>query len=176
MYFEQKVSSMAWTSCWAMGATIIKLGELGSQRIGTSALSWFQHYLEQHPHDFSFLVDQGIWKTRTQDNSYPGQLVPRTTRTQDNSYPGQLVPKTTRTQDNSYPGQLVPKTTRIQDNSYPCGMISYISYHSISYIISYHISYHISKLHVLGFALENKTQSSFFHEIWPRNLVVNQRL
>ena len=51
---------MAWTSCWAMGATIIKLGELGSQRIGTSALSWLQHYLEQHPHDFSFLVDQ-VW-------------------------------------------------------------------------------------------------------------------
>ena len=60
MYFEQKVPSMAWTSCWAMGATIIKLGELGSQRIGTSALSWLQHYLEQHPHDFSFLVDQ-MW-------------------------------------------------------------------------------------------------------------------
>ena len=57
MYFEQKVSFVAWTSCWAMGATIIKLG---SQRIGTSALSWLQHYLEQHPHDFSFLVDQ-VW-------------------------------------------------------------------------------------------------------------------
>ena len=27
----------------------------------------------------------GIWTTPTQDNSYPGQLVPRTTRTQDNS-------------------------------------------------------------------------------------------
>ena len=50
----------------------------------------------------------GLWTTRTQDNSYPGQLVPKTTRTQDDSYPGQLVPKTTRTQDNSYPGQLVP--------------------------------------------------------------------
>ena len=60
MYFEQKVSSMAWTSCWAMGATIIKLGILGPQRIGTSALSWLQHYLEQHPHDFSLLVDQ-VW-------------------------------------------------------------------------------------------------------------------
>ena len=32
----------------------------------------------------------------------------------DNSYPGQLVPKTTRTQDNSYTGQLVPKTIRTQ--------------------------------------------------------------
>ena len=61
----------------------------------------------------------GLWTTRTQDNSYPGQLVPKTTRTQDNSYPRQLVPRTTRTQDNSYPGQLVPKTTRTQDNSYP---------------------------------------------------------
>ena len=60
----------------------------------------------------------GLWTTRSQDNSYPGQLVPKTTRTQDNSYPGQLVPKTTRTQDNSYPRQLVPKTTRTQDNSY----------------------------------------------------------
>ena len=39
----------------------------------------------------------GIGTTRTQDKSYPGQLVPMTTRTQDNSYPGQLVPKTTRT-------------------------------------------------------------------------------
>ena len=60
MYFEQKVSCMTWTSCWAMGATIIKFGELGSQRICTSALSWLQHYLEQHPHDFSFLVDH-VW-------------------------------------------------------------------------------------------------------------------
>ena len=59
----------------------------------------------------------GIWTTRTQDNSCPGQLVPRTTRTKVNSYPGQLVPKTTRaqdnsSQDNSYPGQLVTKSTR----------------------------------------------------------------
>ena len=61
----------------------------------------------------------GLWTTRTQDNSYPGQLVPKTTRTQDNPYPRQLVPKTTRTQDNSYPRQLVPRTTRTQDNSYP---------------------------------------------------------
>ena len=96
---------------------------------------------------------EGIWTTRTQDNSYPGQLVPRTTRTQDNSYPGQLVPKTTRTQDNSYPGQLVPKTTRIQDNSYPCGMISYISYHIISYRISYHIIYHIIYLSYMSWVL-----------------------
>ena len=35
----------------------------------------------------------------------------RTTRTQDNSYPRQLVPKTTRTQENSYPRQIAPKTT-----------------------------------------------------------------
>ena len=33
----------------------------------------------------------------------------------------------------------------------------------------------ISKLHVMDFALENMTQRSFFHHIWPRNLVVNQR-
>ena len=61
----------------------------------------------------------GIWTTRTQDNSYPGQLVPRTTRTKDNSYPGRLVPRTIRTQDDSYPGQLVPKTTITKDDSYP---------------------------------------------------------
>ena len=48
-------------------------------------------------------VVTGVWTTRTQDNSYPGQLVPKTTRTQDDSYLRQLVPKTTRTQDNSYP-------------------------------------------------------------------------
>ena len=48
----------------------------------------------------------GIWTTRAQDNSYPGQFVPKTTRTQDNSNPWQLVP-----------GQDVPWTTRIQDNS-----------------------------------------------------------
>ena len=60
----------------------------------------------------------GLWTTRTQDNSYPGQLVPKTTRTQDNLYPRQLVPKTTRTQDNSYPGQLVPRTTRTQEFGY----------------------------------------------------------
>ena len=62
------------------------------------------------------------------DNSYPSQLAPRTTRIQDNSYPGQLVPRqlvprTTSTQVNSYPGHLVPRplvpmTIRIQDNSY----------------------------------------------------------
>ena len=34
----------------------------------------------------------------------------------------------------------------------------------------------ISKLHVMDFALENMTQRSFFHQMWPRNLVVNQRL
>ena len=34
----------------------------------------------------------------------------------------------------------------------------------------------ISKLHVIDFALENMTQRYFFHQIWPRNLVVNQRL
>ena len=33
----------------------------------------------------------------------------------------------------------------------------------------------ISKLLVIDFfALENMTQRSFFHQIWPRNLVVNQ--
>ena len=69
--------------------------------------------------DNSYPIQLVARATRSQDNSYPGQLVPKTTRTQDNSYPGQLVPKTTRTQDNSYPGQLVPKTTRTQDNSYP---------------------------------------------------------
>ena len=50
----------------------------------------------------------------TQDNSYPGHLVPKTTR-----YPGQLVPRTPRTHDNSHPRRLVPRTTRTQDNSYP---------------------------------------------------------
>ena len=43
------------------GDNIIKLGELGSQRIDTSG------YPEQHSHDFSFLVDQGwiynLWFT-----------------------------------------------------------------------------------------------------------------
>ena len=43
-------------------------------------------------------IQEGIFTTRTQDNSYPRQLVPRTTRTQDNSCPGQLIPRTTRTQ------------------------------------------------------------------------------
>ena len=62
--------------------------------------------------------------TRTQDNTYPGQLVSKTTRSQDNSYPGQLVTKTTRTkitltQENSYPGKIVLKETRTQDNLYP---------------------------------------------------------
>ena len=71
----------------------------------------------------------GIWTTRTQNNSYPRQLVPNTTRTQDNSYQSQLVPMTTRTQDNSYPGQLVPRqlvprTTRNQINSYPGHLVS----------------------------------------------------
>ena len=59
------------------------------------------------------------------DNSYPGQLVPKTTRTQDHSYPRQLVPRTTRTQDNSYPRRLVPRTTRTQDNSYPGQLVPY---------------------------------------------------
>ena len=63
-------------------------------------------------------LGHGLWTTRTQDNSYPGQLVPKTTRTQDNSYPRRLVPKTTRTQENSYPGQLVPRTTRTQQFGY----------------------------------------------------------
>ena len=56
-----------------------------------------------------------IWTPRTQDNSYPGQLVPRTTGTQGDLCPRQLVPRTTRTLDESYPGQLLPKTTRTQD-------------------------------------------------------------
>ena len=33
-----------------------------------------------------------IMDNRTQDNSYTGQLVPRTTRTQNISYPWQLMP------------------------------------------------------------------------------------
>ena len=61
----------------------------------------------------------GLWSTRTQDISYPRQLVPKTTRTQDISYRRQLVPKTTSTQDNSYPGQLVPS----QGDSYPRQLI-----------------------------------------------------
>ena len=69
------------------------------------------------------LPPMGIWTTRTQDNSYPGQLVPKTTHTQSISYPSQLVPRTTRTQDNPYRGQLVPKTTRTQDNSYPSQLV-----------------------------------------------------
>ena len=60
----------------------------------------------------------GIWTTRTQDNSYPSQLVPRTIRTQVNSYPERLVPKSTRTQVTSCPGQLVHRMIRTQDNSY----------------------------------------------------------
>ena len=70
-----------------------------------------------------------VWTTRAQDNSYPGQLAPKTTCTQVNPYPRQFVPKTTRTQDNSYPRNPIPRTTRNQvnvprsprnqDNSYP---------------------------------------------------------
>ena len=37
-----------------------------------------------------------------------GQFAPKTTRTQDNSYPRQLVPRTIRTQDNSYPSTSCP--------------------------------------------------------------------
>ena len=61
----------------------------------------------------------GFMETRTQDNSYPGQLVPKTTRTHDNLCPRQLVLRTTRTQDNSYPRRLEPRRTRTQGNSYP---------------------------------------------------------
>ena len=65
----------------------------------------------------------GIWTTRTQVNSHPGQLVFKTTHTQDNSsqdnsYPGQLVPKSTRTLVTLCPGPLVPMTILTQDNSY----------------------------------------------------------
>ena len=71
----------------------------------------------------------GIWTTRTQDNSCPGQLVPRqlvprTTRNQINSYPGHLVSRPTRTHDNLYPGQLVFQTTHTQDSSYPGHVVS----------------------------------------------------
>ena len=76
------------------------------------------------------VVLYGISTTRTQDTSYPGQLVPRTrqlvprtTRAQDNSYPWQLVHKTTITQDDSYPGQLVPRTTRTQDDSFQAQVV-----------------------------------------------------
>ena len=62
----------------------------------------------------------GLWTTRTQDISYPRQLVPNTTRTRDKSYPRQWIPKTTRTKTlcNPCSNQLKPKTTRIQDQSY----------------------------------------------------------
>ena len=40
------------------GARICETGLLGSQRLVLETM--FQHYLEQHPHDFSFLVDQ-VW-------------------------------------------------------------------------------------------------------------------
>ena len=76
------------------------------------------------------MLDPEIWTTRTQDNSYPRELVPRTTRTPDDSYPGQLVSRTPRTQDNyyptqddSYPGQLVPRTTRTQGDSLPAQVV-----------------------------------------------------
>ena len=94
MYFEQKVSSMAWTSCWAGGGGWGWGGVGGWGWGGVGGWGWggvggwgvgglgvgqyqirgirvtkdwyfrlqtmFQHYLEQHPHDFSFIVDQ-VW-------------------------------------------------------------------------------------------------------------------
>ena len=39
----------------------------------------------------NYMLAVGIWTTRTHDNSYPRQLIPRTTRTQDESYLGKLV-------------------------------------------------------------------------------------
>ena len=54
-----------------------------------------------------------------------------TTRTHDNSYPGQLAPKTSRTQDNSHPRQLV---------SMWYDMIWYYMIKKPYDIISYHIS------------------------------------
>ena len=85
----------------------------------------------------------GIWTTRTQDNSYPLQLVPRTTRTQDNSYPGQLLLKTTRTQDNSYPGQLLPKTTRTKDNSFSVMSVTWNSLSPLRFIRHTYVWYPI---------------------------------
>ena len=103
--------------------------------------------------NFNYLANtMGIWTTRTQDHSYPGQLVPRTTRTQDSSYPRQLVPRTSRTQDNSYPRQLVPSTSRTQANSYPCYMICYdvIQDHTISSQI---ISYHTTMSYIMSYPI-----------------------
>ena len=63
-------------------------------------------------------------------------------RRQDNSYPGQLVPKTTRTQDNSYPRQLIPMWYDMIWNE----VIWYITpNHTISYIT---IRYHIMPNHI----------------------------
>ena len=60
---------------------------------------------------------------------HQSQLVPKSTRTQVNSYTGQLAPmshlsqvasKSSRIQVNSYPyHQLAPKSTRTQVNSHP---------------------------------------------------------
>ena len=48
--------------------------------------------VEQCDHSTQKLLnDEKLWFTCIQDNSYPRQLIPRTTRTQDNSFPGQVL-------------------------------------------------------------------------------------
>ena len=95
------------------------------------------------------LCGKGIWTTRTQDNSYPGQLVPNIAGTQDNSYPGHLVPKTTGARvvwyDMLWYDMIQDHTMSSHIISYHITLRCHISCHILSYpTISYHIiSYHI---------------------------------
>ena len=58
-------------------------------------------------------IETGPWLINTQDNSYPGKIIPRATCNQGNSYPRQLIHRTTHTQDNSYQERLASKKTSI---------------------------------------------------------------
>ena len=40
----------------------------------------------------------GLWRTRSEDNMYPGQLIPKTTRAQDYPCPRRILRKTARIQ------------------------------------------------------------------------------
>ena len=84
---------------------------------------------------FQLPVYEGLWTTRTCENSYPRQLVPGTAHTQYISYPGLRVTKTPSTKNMSCPGQLVSKTIRIQDDLYPWKLV-----HRTSFIKTTHIS------------------------------------
>ena len=65
---------------WLIGGCMGKNSENVTPRVNFTLVSVSSQDKYRH------VVRMGIWTTRTQDNSYPGQLVPKTTRTHELSW------------------------------------------------------------------------------------------